>query len=101
MTIPLGGFQQAATTLTEVSGKHYSRQAVQGLWKRRNQSNNGFPNLHHYVINGKDKYYFNLQEVINWYKSKKPESDHRPQALANIQARRKHATGTTDPQNTT
>lgn len=104
MTIPLGGFQQAATTLTEVSGKTYSRQAVQGLHKRRHQSKNGFPELHHYVINGKEKYYFNLQEVINWYKSRTAEKDQTPQALANIKARRDRAAGTmatTSTQNTT
>jgi hypothetical protein len=101
MTVLLGGFQQAATTLTAVSGRTYSRQAVQGLWKRRTQSNNGFPSLHNYVINGKEKHYFNLQEVINWYNSKKPEADHRPQALANIKARRNRAAGTVATTSTT
>lgn len=92
MTVHLGGFQQAATALTGVTGRSYSRQAIQGLWKRRIQSNNGFPDLHRYVINGKEKAYFNIQEIINWGK-KHREADHRPQALANIQAR-KHAAGT-------
>jgi hypothetical protein len=88
MAIRLGGFQEVATLLTNLSGRSYSRQAVQGLWQRRLKSQSHFPDMHDYVINGTPKKYFNLAEIQKWYKARHPEANHRPQALANIEARR-------------
>lgn len=67
----LGGFQQAARELTRISGKNYSRQAVQGLWGRRLKTNSGFPELHTHTINGKEKHYFDLDEITHWYQTRR------------------------------
>jgi hypothetical protein len=63
----LGGFKWAARTLTVMSGKNYSWQAVQGLWGHRDK--NGFPELHPYTVNGHDHNYFRFDEVREWYKA--------------------------------
>jgi hypothetical protein len=72
----LGGFQHAAHKLTEVSGRSYSRQAVQGLWERRAKSGNGFPELHVFYINGRRHLYFDLGEVAYWYNLRHAKDHH-------------------------
>jgi hypothetical protein len=63
--IELGGFQAAAETLTEISGRQWSRQAVQQLYKRRKI--NRFPPMVSVSINGKPHKYFILRNVNAWY----------------------------------
>jgi hypothetical protein len=61
----LGGFQEAASCLTTLSGRPYSRQAVHQLWKRRDL--NGFPEMGSYHVNGHVKLYFNMDDITRWY----------------------------------
>jgi hypothetical protein len=63
--LKLGGFREAADTLTGLSGRRYSRQGVQQLWKRR--GTNGFPDLREISINGKPKRLFDMEDVADWY----------------------------------
>lgn len=63
--IQLGGFREAADTLTVLAGHRYTRQGVQQMWKRRRV--NGFPDLTNYLINGYPKSYFCIAEVTDWY----------------------------------
>lgn len=65
--IELGGFQQTADMLRNMTGKPWSRQGVYSLWKRRQY--NGFPELTMYSINGKVHMYFHLRKVQRWYDS--------------------------------
>jgi hypothetical protein len=71
----LGGYQEAARKLAEISGRSYSRQAVQGLWERRIRSGNGFPELHVVHINGHEHEYFDLDEVACWYRLRHMKDD--------------------------
>lgn len=64
----IGGFQEAATFLTSLAGRPYSRQAVHQLWKRRNV--NGFPDMGKYRVNGHVKLYFNMDDITRWYFTK-------------------------------
>lgn len=64
-TKTLGGFQEAAALLTRLSGRNYTRQGVQQLWKRR--AVNGFPDRDAWNINHKDKLYFDLEDIAEWY----------------------------------
>jgi hypothetical protein len=68
----MGGFQHAARHLKKISGRNYSRQAVQGLWGRRDK--NGFPEFHIFPINGRDHHYLILNEVENWYRQRQTRS---------------------------
>lgn len=61
----LGGYQEAAEILSGLSGKKYSRQGVQQMFARR--ASNGFPDRHTYVINGRIKQLFRLQDVEDWF----------------------------------
>jgi hypothetical protein len=61
----LGGFQTAADVLTQISGRPWSRQAVQQLYLRRKV--NGFPSMYNYSINGKVKKFFRIRNVETWY----------------------------------
>ena len=61
----LGGFQEAASVLSALSGRTYSRQGVQQMWKRREF--NGFPDRGSWSINGKVRELFDLDEVEAWY----------------------------------
>jgi hypothetical protein len=63
--IELGGFQAAANLLTDLSGREWSRQSVQQLYKRRKI--NRFPPMVSYSINGKIHKYFPLRNVSAWY----------------------------------
>lgn len=65
MITELGGFQEAAKLLTELSGQRWSRQRVEQMANRRNA--NGFPRMHTYIINGYTRELFNLQQVRDWY----------------------------------
>lgn len=71
----LGGFQAAAELLTDLSGRNYSRQGVQQLYKRR--AVNHFPALAAYQINGKMHMYFNLRRVKSWYDARGRHDWHR------------------------
>jgi len=64
----IGGFACTARHLKKISGRNYSRQAVQGLWARRNK--NGFPDFHVFPINDRDCHYLLLSEVTTWYHQK-------------------------------
>lgn len=61
----LGGYQEAAEVLAGLSGKRWSRQGVQQMWKRR--AVNGFPDRESFVINGALRPLFRIQDVIDWY----------------------------------
>lgn len=65
MKTEYGGFQEAAKTLSELSGKTYSRQSVEQFHKNRDV--NGFPDRHEISINGHDRTVFDLQEVKDFY----------------------------------
>jgi len=61
----LGGFQEAAALLTRLSGRNYTRQGVQQLWKRRDV--NGFPDRQSWNINHRTKLLFDLDDIADWY----------------------------------
>ena len=61
----LGGFQEAAALLTRLSGRNYTRQGVQQLWKRRHS--NGFPERAAWNINHREKLLFDLDDITRWY----------------------------------
>ena len=69
MATELGGFQTAADVLTQISGRHWSRQAVQQLYIRRKV--NGFPQMYSYSINGTVKKFFRIRNVETWYMREK------------------------------
>jgi len=46
----LGGFQQAAQTLTHIAGRTFTRQGIQQFWRRGDV--NGFPEREARSING-------------------------------------------------
>lgn len=61
----LGGFQEAADLLARLSGRNYTRQGVQQLWKRRDV--NGFPDRLSWNINHRAKLYFDMDQIAEWY----------------------------------
>lgn len=61
----LGGFQEAATVLSHLTGRQYARQGIQQMWKRR--AVNGFPDRKRPVINGHTRLLLDMQEVADWY----------------------------------
>lgn len=64
-TINLGGYATVAKRLIILSERGYTRQAVEGLYKRR--SSNGFPEIKTVIINGFEKHYFDLDEIDQWF----------------------------------
>ena len=68
MTTPdLGGFQYTADFLSVLAKRPYSRQAIQGLWKRGREGKNDFPDRKKYSINGYVKYLFDMEDIREWY----------------------------------
>ena len=65
ITRELGGFQQAAETLTSLAGRSYSRQGIQQFYERRDV--NGFPERKPWTINGHTRELLDMQEVADWY----------------------------------
>jgi hypothetical protein len=65
----LGGFQTAADVLSDISGRRWSRQAVQQLYVRR--KTNRFPQMYEYSINGKPRKYFRIKNIRDWYTGEK------------------------------
>ena len=61
----LGGFQQAAQTLTHIAGRTFTRQGIQQFWRRGDV--NGFPEREARSINGHVRLLLDMQELADWY----------------------------------
>lgn len=70
-----GGYSHAARFLIERRGENFTRQGVYMWWTRRDH--NGFPEMHVLLINGRERKFFNLEEVLAWYDSYSPSKGGR------------------------
>lgn len=64
MTKHLGGYAEAARTLTAATGRPWTRQNLHQTWKRRDR--NGFPEARPWNINGHVKILFDMDEITKW-----------------------------------
>lgn len=85
----LGGSSAVANELSKQTGKDISRQQIHTWWKRRER--NGFPEGSigtHVTATGKSlqSRQFDIDEVINWFRSYTPNRGGRPHTKIDAQS---------------
>lgn len=78
----LVNYAKAAEAISVLAHRPIHRQSVHGWWMRRKTT--GFPEKREYLINGEIHWYFDLDEVLEWYPNYVPSVGGRPKKNAEV-----------------